>query len=150
MDIQDIRRAVLKALIKQRHGGVARQFALMVKKPDGQINDMLSVPPRKSFGERIARSLEKSYLPSPLPSGYLDDIKNADEIVYPTGDTSNAEAQQNTAAVLYGQFNSSIAEVISMMEAMNDTEQREVVGAVKMLYSQSAKARENPDQRAVQ
>lgn len=58
MDIQETRRRVLRELIKTRNNGVVRQFASEIGKPDGQINDMLATPPRKSFGERVARQIE--------------------------------------------------------------------------------------------
>ena len=74
MNTPDIRRAVLRTLIDRDFGGVARRLALHLGKPDGQINDMLADPPRKSFGERIARAIEDAY---PLPLGYLDQAINA-------------------------------------------------------------------------
>lgn len=74
MNTQDIRRAVLRTLIDRDFDGVSRRLALHLGKPDGQINDMLATPARKSFGERIARSIENTY---PLPTGYLDQIENA-------------------------------------------------------------------------
>ncbi len=58
MNIQNIRRANLRALIQRQYHGVARHFSLAVDKPEGQINDMLADPPRKSFGERVARQIE--------------------------------------------------------------------------------------------
>lgn len=73
MNIQNIRRANLRALIQRQYHGVARQFSLAVDKPEGQINDMLADPPRKAFGERIARQLE---ILANIPRGYLDDSAN--------------------------------------------------------------------------
>lgn len=73
MNIHDIRRANLRALIQRQYHGVARQFSLAVGKPEGQINDMLANPPRKAFGERIARQLETL---AKIPRGYLDDPAN--------------------------------------------------------------------------
>ena len=76
MNTADIRRAVLRSLIKRDFGGVARRLALHLKKPEGQINDMLSDPPRKSFGERIARAIEEQY---PLPRGFLDEKSHCEQ-----------------------------------------------------------------------
>ncbi len=73
MNIQNIRRANLRALIQRQYHGVARHFSLAVDKPEGQINDMLADPPRKAFGERIARQLETL---ANIPRGYLDDSAN--------------------------------------------------------------------------
>lgn len=143
MNIQDTRRAVLRALIKQRHGDVARQFAMAVKKPDGQINDMLSDPPRKSFGERIARSLEQNYQPTPLPIGYFDDPKNAAE-----QPNHPHVSEPNNAQIIYGSVGRCISEVISLMSELDEHEQREVVGAVKVLYSQTIAKRQNSKKRA--
>lgn len=69
LDAQDVRREALRNLIANEYGGVVRQFAKAAGKPDGQINDMLSDPPRKSFGEKVARGLEAAV---GLPSGFLD------------------------------------------------------------------------------
>ncbi len=60
MDAADIRRAVLRSLIDSRFNGVARQLALCVGRSEGQINDMLASPPRKSFGEKIARMAQQA------------------------------------------------------------------------------------------
>lgn len=73
MDAADIRRTVLRSLIASRFNGVARQLALCVGRSEGQINDMLASPPRKSFGEKIARSMEAAL---ELAPGYLDDDRN--------------------------------------------------------------------------
>ncbi len=69
MDMADVRRKALRKLIAERFGGVARQMAIACKKPEGQINDMLSTPPRKSFGEKVARQIEQAL---GLPVGHLD------------------------------------------------------------------------------
>lgn len=83
MNTPDIRRAVLRTLINRDFEGISRRLALHLGKPDGQINDMLATPPRKSFGERIARTIEDLY---PLPPGYLDQIENV--IVIDTPNTA--------------------------------------------------------------
>ena len=74
MDVADIRRVVLRSIISSRFNGVARQLALSISRSEGQINDMLCNPPRKSFGEKIARSIEVAL---DLPPGYLDDSRNS-------------------------------------------------------------------------
>lgn len=73
MDTADIRREVLRTIIDREFDGVARRLASHVQKPDGQINDMLATPPRKSFGEKIARYIESQ---CGLARGYLDDPGN--------------------------------------------------------------------------
>jgi hypothetical protein len=103
---------------------------------------MLANPPRKSFGERIARSFERLYEPTPLPYGYLDDIKNADQ-----DDVKNI-AKEPTSNIIYGQFNGAISEVIGLMQDLDDEEQREVVGAVRFLHSQALAKRQNSTKRA--
>lgn len=60
MDNAEVRRMALRRLIATTYGGVARQMALASGKPERQINDMLATPPRKSFGERVARQIENS------------------------------------------------------------------------------------------
>jgi len=69
MATAESRRARLRELIRTKYNGVARQFALAAGKPEGQINDMLSTPPRKSFGEKVARAMEEK---AGLPDGYFD------------------------------------------------------------------------------
>lgn len=73
MTENDIRRAVLRAVIKTMFDNVPNQFATAIGKPPGQINDMLSTPPRKSFGAKIARQIEEKI---GLEKYYLDNISN--------------------------------------------------------------------------
>lgn len=72
MDIQDLRRKQLQSLV-DRDGlsNVSRRLG----KPERQINDMLKK--RKSFGEKIARSLEKNSNPK-LPNKWFDDDDEID------------------------------------------------------------------------
>jgi hypothetical protein len=72
MDISEVRRVALRRLIANRYEGVSRHLALASGKPERQINDMLSSPPRKSFGEKVARNLEQSL---GLPPLFLDRIE---------------------------------------------------------------------------
>jgi hypothetical protein len=71
-DAADIRRANLRLLV-ERDGlsSVSRRAG----KPDRQINDMLAG--RKSFGEKVARAIERSLDPSRAP-GWLDTAETAD------------------------------------------------------------------------
>mgnify|MGYP006914143939 FL=1 len=73
MDISDVRRRALRRLIETKCGGVSRQLALACNKPERQINDMLSSPPRKSFGEKVARGMEAAL---GLPPLYFDQESN--------------------------------------------------------------------------
>lgn len=66
MEISEIRRLNLSRLIKAEGLSVV---AVKVGKPDRQLNDM--VAGRKSFGEKVARAIEKAYAPSRAP-GWLD------------------------------------------------------------------------------
>jgi len=65
-ELAELRKANLRAIV-ERDGltSAARRF----QKPDRQLNDMLAG--RKSFGEKVARAMERSYDPS-LPPGWLD------------------------------------------------------------------------------
>lgn len=76
MDIADMRRQALRRLIETRLGGVSRQLALACRKPEGQITDMLANPPRKAFGEKIARQMEATL---GLPDRYLDRQDSGDD-----------------------------------------------------------------------
>lgn len=66
MDIADTRRKNLQRLVQSEGLSVV---ARKCGKPDRQINDMLSG--RKSFGEKVARAIEKKYAPE-KPAGWLD------------------------------------------------------------------------------
>lgn len=58
----------LRAHIDQRHGGNVSAYARAVKRSQTQIADMLSDPPRKSFGEKVAKALAEA---EELPSDYF-------------------------------------------------------------------------------
>jgi phage repressor protein C with HTH and peptisase S24 domain len=74
MDVQLNRRERLRQFIDDRYAGNVSRFAAFVGKHQSQIADMLIG--RKSFGERIARSLEESL---GIPAGYLDRASDTDE-----------------------------------------------------------------------
>lgn len=65
-ELADVRRANLKAII-ERDGlaSASRRF----QKPDRQLNDMAAG--RKSFGEKVARAMERNYDAARIP-GWLD------------------------------------------------------------------------------
>lgn len=67
MNIQDLRRHILRAYIDARFSGNVSRFAQEAKKQQSQVADMLDG--RKAFGERIARTLEGTLR---LPRGYFD------------------------------------------------------------------------------
>lgn len=70
METAEIRRKILAEIVAR--DGLS-SVAKRVGKPDSQINDMLNG--RKSFGEKVARAIEKRYAPD-LPSGWLDRDEN--------------------------------------------------------------------------
>lgn len=51
------RRDRLRKHIDERYGGNVSAYARAVNRQPQQITDMLAEPPRKSFGEKIARAL---------------------------------------------------------------------------------------------
>jgi hypothetical protein len=66
-DVQSARRRAVQKLIDERWAGNASAFARAAKKPQSQIADMLRG--EKSFGEKVARSIEKNL---GLADGALD------------------------------------------------------------------------------
>lgn len=97
MEDDDIRRKVLRALIKAEFNDTANQYAIAVEKPPGQINDMLATPPRKAFGARVARSMEKKL---GLPRLFFEDLNNAkalDEYSKVNGDEKISTPPKNNA-----------------------------------------------------
>ena len=90
MDIQEVRRRQMRKLIETTYGGVSRRLAIACKKPEGQINDMLSTPPRKPFGEKVARQIERILA---LPDLYFD----AEEVLQ----SPVASGEQAGSALLY-------------------------------------------------
>lgn len=137
MSSADTRRAVLRTLIKTRYSGVSRQFALAVKKPEGQINDMLSDPPRKSFGEKVARQLEDR---AGLTPGYFDQPANADE--------SGKVAPFVSETIGTYDVSSPIADVVKIMQGLPIDDQREILGAARYIEKQARQRLENSSLRA--
>jgi hypothetical protein len=68
VDIQEIRRARLKAWIANHYDGNVSQFAEAAKRPQPRIADVLAG--RKKFGEKLARAIE---IDAKIPPWYLDD-----------------------------------------------------------------------------
>lgn len=81
MDVQKIRRDRLRQFIEDRFAGNVSRFAVSVGKSQPQIADMLNG--RKSFGERIARSLESSL---GLTSGFFDAVTEQNHHTEPAPD----------------------------------------------------------------
>lgn len=69
MKIADIRRSNLSALCKKMTGGNVTRFGELIGRSQSATSDLLLG--RKSFGEKMARSIEENLN---LDSGYLDNI----------------------------------------------------------------------------
>ena len=123
MDIQTIRREALRDLIKHRYDGVARQLAIAAKKPAGQINYMLSTPPRKTFGEKVARQIEHEM---GLEPGYLD----KPPLAYGKNDKATPP-KANQGAALYDFETAPIKEVVNLMSQLNEDRQKQVISFTK-------------------
>lgn len=67
VEIQELRRRRLRDWIKANHESVVMRFAASINKPQSQVADMLDK--RKSFGEKIARQIERL---AKMPPLYLD------------------------------------------------------------------------------
>lgn len=83
-DDAEVRRAVLRALVER--DGLA-VVARRMGRPDRQINDMISTPPRKSFGEKVARGMEQKWREnwdSAAPDRFLERLD------WLTGETSSS------------------------------------------------------------
>lgn len=138
MSTPETRRSVLRELIRSRFDGVARQLALAAKKPEGQINDMLSSPPRKSFGEKVARQMETKL---GLPSGYFDQPANS----VAAGKVAPFAAQQSAPYTT-----GTIAEIIVILERMEETEQKEALGAIRYIEYEFRERQKKSTERAGQ
>lgn len=78
VEIKELRRSRLRQWIVDQFAGNASEFARFVKRTQPQIQDMLDG--RKSFGEKVARSIEKA---ARMPPGHLDDVRIANEVREP-------------------------------------------------------------------
>lgn len=137
MATAESRRAVLKELIRTRYDGVARQLAIAAGKPESQINDMLSDPPRKSFGEKVARQMEAKL---GLVDGYFDR-----QIGH--GNQPGTAAENAAIYVLWPPVVTQIAEIArDLPEAM----QNQLLGQAKMLQSEHRVTQANPALRTGQ
>ena len=136
----EIRRAALKELIRTRYKGVARHLALDAGKPDGQINDMISNPPRKSFGEKVARQLEKRL---DLPPGYFDRLGHGYDSANPP-----AAAEPNTT--VYSLWPAIVTQIAEIARELPESMQNQLLGQAKMLQSECRVTQANPALRTGQ
>lgn len=67
--IQQIRRNNLSKLLSERFGGNMAALSRAAEKSAPLFSDIMAEPPRKGFGERLARSVEERL---DLPAGWLD------------------------------------------------------------------------------
>lgn len=67
--VQQIRRENLGRLLVERFDGNLAALSRACEKTAPLFSDVLANPPRKGFGERLARSIEEKLS---LPSGWLD------------------------------------------------------------------------------
>lgn len=137
--IKTLRQALLRAEIK-RYG--LHAVAKRANKPDRQINDMAAG--RKSFGDKVAREIGPLIRPD-LPVDWL---------LTP----SSGAAPENTAGFVvqesdssrYDVFSPAIAEVIQIMEPLTNSEQREIVGAIKLLVGSTRGTHRHSNRRTGQ
>ena len=133
------RRQALRTLIEQEFDGVSRRLALAIGKPDRQINDMLSDPPRKSFGERMARHIEQKL---GLPDYFLDRPINALDYEQRLDNVHFVRQQAATYET------EAVASVVSIMKKLAPEMQDQVLAfAEERLILQSAQ-NQNSTQRA--
>lgn len=119
MDIQDVRRAVMRHLVESAYDNNARKFADAVKKSASQINDTLAG--RKSFGEKVAWSMADELK---LGRDYFDKIENAGE---------HALASY-LAAEDADEYNDAISQVVALMKEMDREGRAEVLGAARVIH----------------
>jgi hypothetical protein len=124
MQIKEIRLAVMGSLINDRFDATARKFALAVKRPERQINDMQHG--RKSFGEKVARDFEKELC---LPPYYFDQIKNIAPDRIENFSTANATRGHEYEI-------DPIALVSSIMRGLDEEGRSELLGMAKYLKYQ--------------
>lgn len=82
VEIQELRRHQLREWIRFNYQSVVMRFAADIGKPQPQVADMLSG--RKSFGEKVARQIEKL---AEMPPMYLDtdpEVAGAHSVREPT------------------------------------------------------------------
>lgn len=127
MTDDDIRRAVLRTLIKRRFNDISNQFAVAVSKPPGQINDMLSTPARKSFGVRIARQFENTL---GLGRFFFEDIKNAEAGGTYSQISAVTDLGVNEPVVSYSDLNDDEQTLINGYRNAPEEVRRHLVGSV--------------------
>jgi hypothetical protein len=92
MEVQKNRRRRLQIWIALHHEGILLRFAKLVGKSNSQLQDVLRG--RKSFGEKLARSLERA---AKMPAGWLDESpqREGDLDVAVSGNGSVGGGDQN-------------------------------------------------------
>lgn len=124
-ELADIRRTNLRAIIDREGLAVAaRRF----QKPDRQLNDMLAG--RKSFGEKVARAMERNYDPA-MPPGWLD-LPPDSALPLPApkpGTDDNAPIQ--AAAELWRSYLRADAEAQRVVDIVLDRERGEIGATLK-------------------
>lgn len=94
-----------------------------MEKPERQINDMLSKPPRKTFGEKVAKAMEEAYAKncdSAPPPGWL--VSPSDRTV------STLSARQPRRSV-----HPAIAAVVQLMEDADEDGKQMVLSVVQAM-----------------
>jgi hypothetical protein len=137
MATAESRRAVLKELIRTRYDGVARQLAIAAGKPESQINDMLSDPPRKSFGEKVARQIEFNL---GLADGYFDRKTT----------TEPQHVQAEETAAIYVLWPPAVMQIAEIARDLPEAMQHQLLGQAKMLQSEHRVTQGNPALRTGQ
>lgn len=92
----EIRRSVLRAIVERDGLAVA---AKRFGKPDSQINDMLAE--RKSFGEKVARDMERAY-DSSRPPGWLDIEESQLPVYVPPAIESSSSVEDRMRSLAAG------------------------------------------------
>lgn len=95
--IQEIRRSNLAKVLSERFGGNQAALARAAGKKAPLFNDVLSTPPRKGFGENLARSLEARL---ELPPGYFDKSPQREQPPAPALGTVRIEGPERAGPCL--------------------------------------------------
>jgi hypothetical protein len=84
-EIADIRRANLRRILAERFGGNTAALSRMTERAAPIYHAILSTPPQKGFGEKLARHIEKKL---DLEHGWLD----TDELLVRDPDLSPSDS----------------------------------------------------------
>ena len=99
MDVQEIRRANLRRIIDSKFDGVAGRLADAVRKPRPNIGQILSAD--RSFGERVARDIEKALGLKPMSLDAPGDLEILTEEAASIARTYMALSPNGQAKVRY-------------------------------------------------